>query len=240
VRRPKVPLDRKSRQRSNFGSVARLDTELEPPHRQSREPTGARRSEWRFVVGTDCLGQANFVENPLHGVPDASPRRLDNAHVQQIPARRIRKRQRIAAPTVSGTKPALEVNRPFLVRGRGRGNHLTLCNCAAPASPPQDETLVACSRPGPSTQSAGARSARQRWRISATESLSLMGASTTARSCGSGHPSPHGCAQHSVTFGWCSLGGPVGASSGLFMSAETRWRKRMLYRKASSDEARRY
>jgi hypothetical protein len=52
--------------RARWRDVARLDTELEPPHRQSREPAGARRPEWRSIVGTDCLGQAKRVMwNPL-------------------------------------------------------------------------------------------------------------------------------------------------------------------------------
>src|SRR5262245_26893858 len=51
--------------RARWRDVARIDTELEPPYRQSREPTGTRRPEWRSIVGSNCLGQANVVKNAL-------------------------------------------------------------------------------------------------------------------------------------------------------------------------------
>src|SRR5262245_57473571 len=100
---------------------ARLDTELEPPNRQRREPTSTRRSEWRSVVGAYRIWQANLIKDPFHRAPHAGPRRLDNPYIQQISTRRIRERQRIAACAVSRSKPTLEVDRPFLVGSGGGG-----------------------------------------------------------------------------------------------------------------------
>ena len=48
----------------------RLDAQLQQPYRQSRKPTGARRSERRPVVGADRVGKPEVPEKALENRPD--------------------------------------------------------------------------------------------------------------------------------------------------------------------------
>src|SRR5436189_1915970 len=128
--------------RARRRDVARLHPELQPPNRQRREPAGTRRTEWRSVVGPDRVGQAGLLEYPLQSTSDARPRRFHDPHLDQIPACRIRYRQRIAARPIGRAKPALEIDPPFLVGRRGRRHHLALRDCTAAAPTRLDETLA--------------------------------------------------------------------------------------------------
>src|SRR6185436_17251509 len=96
-------------------NVARLDAELQPPHRQRREPAGSGRAERRAVVGAYRRRQANMLENPLQSASDTGPRRIDDAHLYQKAARLVGDRQRVAARPVGSAEPALEVDRPFII-----------------------------------------------------------------------------------------------------------------------------
>jgi hypothetical protein len=69
--------------RAGQRDVARLDTELEPPNRQRREP--GRRAELRSVVGAYRIWQANLIKDPFHRAPHASPRRVDNPYIPPHP-----------------------------------------------------------------------------------------------------------------------------------------------------------
>ena len=112
-------------------NVARLDAELQPPHRQSGEPAGSRRAERCPVVGSHGRRQADALENPLESASDTGPRGLDDARLDQEAAGLIGDRQRIATPSVSGAEPALEIDRPFLVGSASRRHHLALCDRTA-------------------------------------------------------------------------------------------------------------
>src|SRR5262249_11296278 len=79
---------------------------------------------------------------PQRKQPPTRQRRLHNPDVDQIPARRVRERQRIAAGAVSRAEPALKVDRPFLVGDCRRGYHFTLRNCALAPPPRLDETFA--------------------------------------------------------------------------------------------------
>src|SRR5262245_59649679 len=112
--------------RARRRDIARFDAEPQPPHRQHRQPARSRRAERCTVVGTYRRGQPDLRKNPLARGLDASQRRRHDPHVEQIPARRIRDRQWVAATPVARAEPALEVDRPFLVGAAGRYNHLAL------------------------------------------------------------------------------------------------------------------
>src|SRR5205085_3346489 len=98
------------------------------PYRQARKPASASRAEGGSIVGSYGRWQANFTEDPLHGAFHACRRRFDDADLDQVTARGIRDRQRIAPLSIKGAKPALEINRPFVVGRCGRSHNLASSN----------------------------------------------------------------------------------------------------------------
>lgn len=106
-----------------------FDAERHPPGRELREPAGAaQRRERRTVVAVDGPRQPVAVEQLLEHRPDVlSPRARHRAQREHVPAHRVAHRQRIAPRAVERAPPALEVDRPEVVRldrrvvaGRGR------------------------------------------------------------------------------------------------------------------------
>ena len=99
-----------------------LNPEPDPPHAEPRKPRQARRGERRTVIGKDPRGQAVLPESRFHQRPHV--RRVaarDPLTTQQIAARRIGNRQRIAAFAVADLEPTLEIDRPNLVGRLGAG-----------------------------------------------------------------------------------------------------------------------
>src|SRR4029078_12707817 len=81
--------------------IARLDAELEPPHRQRREPASSGRAERCPVFGAYRRRHAYVIENPLQSVSDAGPRRIDDAHLDQKAAGLVRERRGVTASALS-------------------------------------------------------------------------------------------------------------------------------------------
>src|SRR5712692_8355822 len=98
----------------------RLDTELDPPRRQSREAAGAGRTERRPVVATDRFRQSVAVKRRRKdGLRSFNGRRHD-PHLDQIAAMAVSERQRINPAVVAGAEPTLEIGRPLVIGRRDR------------------------------------------------------------------------------------------------------------------------
>ncbi len=124
-----------------------LNPEPDPPHAEPRKPRQARRGERRTVIGKDPRGQAVLPESRFHQRPHV--RRVaarDPLTTQQIAARRIGNRQRIAAFAVAGVEPTLEIDRPNLVGRLGAGE-LTGRRGVAPAHTGVGESVAFQQRP---------------------------------------------------------------------------------------------
>ena len=124
-----------------------LNPEPDPPHAEPRKPRQARRGERRTVIGKDPRGQAVLPESRFHQRPHV--RRVaarDPLTTQQIAARRIGNRQRIAAFAVAGFEPTLEIDRPNLVGRLGAGE-LTGRRGVAPALTGVGESVAFQQRP---------------------------------------------------------------------------------------------
>jgi len=89
----------------------RLHARLDQLHREPAETAGSRRRKWRTIVGTDHRRQPNLAECRLQNRPDMlTIRFVDRLQPQNVPAGEIAHRERIAAPTVLGQEPTLEVD----------------------------------------------------------------------------------------------------------------------------------
>ena len=94
----------------------RKHTRLDQAHRQRTEPARSRRGKRRSVVGADHLGQPVLPERrSQHGPDMIRIHTVNRNHANEIAARLILQRQRIAAPPVAGAEPALEVHAPGVV-----------------------------------------------------------------------------------------------------------------------------
>ncbi len=95
-----------------LGAHAKLD----PPHGKPRKPARADRSERRPVVRADRKRQTELAKRRVEGVPHAIPVGLSHGlAAQEIAAHRVADRQGIAALTLAGAKPALEVGAPHRI-----------------------------------------------------------------------------------------------------------------------------
>src|SRR5712692_668695 len=94
----------------------RLDAELDPPHRQPRQPGGRGRGERRPIVGAHGARQAILAKRRLEQWAHvALVRRGDDLTSQQKPTGMITERKGGAPRPVAGPEPALEVGTPDLV-----------------------------------------------------------------------------------------------------------------------------
>ena len=104
------------------GNPIQLNPELQPPHRQRRQPAGAQRRKRRPIVGPQRPRQPvrrNVRSN--HGrTPDRAAGRSDST-AQAAPHRH---RRRVAARAIRRAKPALEVRPPHIIRSLGRSQRL--------------------------------------------------------------------------------------------------------------------
>src|SRR5438552_8607253 len=95
----------------------RGDAQLDPPHRQLRQPTGANAGERRAIVGAQVQRQAVLTKRCVEDWPHIP--RLDpvvqRLTAQQETAVRIGDGQRITPHAITGAEPALEVGTPRVV-----------------------------------------------------------------------------------------------------------------------------
>src|SRR6266567_2205655 len=92
------------------------DAQLDPPHRQTRQPGQRPRSKRRAVVGADGLRQAVLAESRFkNGLHAPGVGLLHRLTAQQLPAVRIGDRQRINALSIRGVEPAFEISAPHTV-----------------------------------------------------------------------------------------------------------------------------
>src|SRR5689334_9713174 len=126
--------------------LARLDAlqdyaELYEAHRQRRQPGDAGRREWRTIVASEPIRQAVFLEGSLKHRPGFFfRRRAGRRQRQQVAARPIHHRQRLAAPAVAGPEPALVVPRPQRVRSL-RFRPWTVTRRPPTCAPPPDKAM---------------------------------------------------------------------------------------------------
>src|SRR5262249_17781940 len=111
-----------------------LDAELEPPHRQPRQPAGPAVRKGRTIVAAQRTRQPELAECRLEAragmlVIAGGQRAAD----QGIAAEGVAYRQRIAARPVRGAEPTLEVDAPDVV-GRLHGRKRLLIGWTASAS----------------------------------------------------------------------------------------------------------
>lgn len=91
-------------------------TQLQPPDREARETADGSRGKRRTVVGPDRIGQAVFPKGRFEDRLDhVIAGHLDRLAAKQIAAVIVGNRQRIAAATIPGDKPALEIGAPHRV-----------------------------------------------------------------------------------------------------------------------------
>ena len=101
-----------------------VNSQLQPPHRQLREPARARRRERRSVVGAQRAGQPIFAKRPLEPRPYALRGRRHNPTTQYKSTAGVGHRQRIAARPIRRPKPPLKIRAPHIVRGARGGKRL--------------------------------------------------------------------------------------------------------------------
>jgi hypothetical protein len=92
------------------------DAQLDPPHRQPRQPGDGRRGKRGTVIGADSLRQSVFAKGGFEdGAHALRVGLLHRLAAQQITAPGIADGQRIDACSVAGLKPALEIGAPDAV-----------------------------------------------------------------------------------------------------------------------------
>src|SRR4029078_394183 len=97
-----------------WGDPFQVDAETEPPDRQFTQAIeGMPGGKWQPVVGPNSVWQAEFLKRPLE---DRKGEFLlggrQRLACQQIPAREIRDRERIAVPTIAEQELAFIVRAP--------------------------------------------------------------------------------------------------------------------------------
>jgi len=167
------------------------DAQLDPPHRQPRQPADTRRRKGWAIVRTDRQRQTMLLEGRREDRPHVlfvGPRHCLTA--QQVAAVRVGQGERIAPPAVAGAEPALEIGAPHVV-GRAHCRKRLRVGRTPPAlARPADHALA----PQPLPDRAGSRQ-RQLRRCSTSFTRSFFGpqcghrwrnpstACTTATSC---------------------------------------------------------
>ncbi len=101
------------------GSVSNeRDAERDPPRRQLRDAgERSRRRERRTVIRVNRFRHAVAMKQALEDGTHFLRRRVrQNAQVEHEAAERVAHRQRVAARAVAGAPPALEIDRPDIIR----------------------------------------------------------------------------------------------------------------------------
>jgi hypothetical protein len=130
------------------------DAQLDPPHRQPRQPADARRRKRRAVVRTDRQRQAMLLERRLEDRPHI--RLVRSRHrptAQQVTAVRVGQGERVAPPTVTGAEPAFEIGAPHVVGRLHCRKRLGVGRTPPPLARPADHTFA----PQPLADRAGRR-----------------------------------------------------------------------------------
>src|SRR6516225_7352121 len=130
------------------------DAQLDPPYRQPRQPADPERGKRRAVVRTDRQRQAMLLEGRLEDWPHILlVRSRHGLTAQQVTAVRVGQGERIAPPTVAGTKPTLEIGAPHVVGRAHCRKRLRVGRTAPPLARPAGHTLA----PQPFPDRAGRR-----------------------------------------------------------------------------------
>src|ERR1700730_18458566 len=102
------------------GDAFRHDAQLDPPHRQARQPGQRSRSKRRAVIRADGCGHAVLAKSRFkYGLHSGRVGLLYALAAQQVSAVRVGDGQRIDALPVGGWKPALESRAPHAIRSIG-------------------------------------------------------------------------------------------------------------------------
>src|SRR2546429_2110436 len=87
--------------------------QLDPPHRERREPPKGIRGERRAVIGADPLGEPVAAKEACEHGPTGLDRRLEQAAAAEQEARRaILDRERVAVHPIAGAELPFEVRGP--------------------------------------------------------------------------------------------------------------------------------
>ncbi len=98
----------------------RLDAELDPPRRQSRQAAGAGRTKRRAIVATDGARQSLAAKRRRKDRLRSFDRRRHDPHLDQVATVAIGQCQRVDPAVVAGAEPAFEISRPLVIGGRNR------------------------------------------------------------------------------------------------------------------------
>src|ERR1051326_17967 len=102
--------------RLTWRDILHSNTQPQPPHAQSRQPTGSRRTKRRSVIHPDDLRSAILLEPQLKLAAHLLMRRSSHhLATQYVTAKQIAGRQGIAAPPIARPKPTLEIHRPHVI-----------------------------------------------------------------------------------------------------------------------------
>jgi hypothetical protein len=94
----------------------RHNPQLDPPHGKRRQSPGTCRGEGRPIVSTNSQRQPVLLENPLeHGLYVGIIRLGENMAAKEHAGAGIADGQRVAARSVTGAKPTLEIGAPDAV-----------------------------------------------------------------------------------------------------------------------------
>src|SRR5208282_865077 len=103
--------------RMSRSNALRGDPQLDPPHRQPRQPRHGRGRKGRPVIGADRFRHSVLAKSGLKdGLHLGSVGLLHRLAAQQVPAVSVRNGQWIDALPVPRAKPALEIRTPHAVR----------------------------------------------------------------------------------------------------------------------------
>src|SRR5215472_6717159 len=119
------------------------DAQLDPPHRQPRQPANTGRGKRRTVIRADRQRQAMLLEGRLEDRPHMLFVRSRHAlTAQQVTAEPVSQGERIAPPAVAGPEPALEIGAPHVVGCANCRKRLRVRRTAPPAARSVDHTLT--------------------------------------------------------------------------------------------------
>src|SRR3990172_6103574 len=101
------------------------NAQLNPPHRERRQSTGAYRSEWRTIVSADSQWQTVLSEDALkHGLHMGIVWLGKDLAAQEHASTCVANSQGIASGTVSRANPTLEIGTPDVVGAVGTNKRL--------------------------------------------------------------------------------------------------------------------
>src|SRR3989304_4281993 len=101
------------------------NAQLNPPHRERRQSTGAYRSEWRTIVSADSQWQTVLSEDALkHGLHMGIVWLGKDLAAQEHASTCVANSQGIASDTVSRANPTLEIGTPDVVGAVGTNKRL--------------------------------------------------------------------------------------------------------------------